>query len=612
MIKIANPSFKDFGQNNTSAENENLAINQGLREGTIPSASTFDGAESFDQLHESINEEVNKEGNIKGTIGEYSSEDLKYVIDGVRRGEFEINTVTRTKGLREKVWQLLNNEHSTISGRIQEEAGAYENARTQLGMEPEIPPQTVALESLRAEDKIVLSLAGEIDALKNNDKESAKESAGEVLVNPVSLEKYSEKTETPTPVETVQQGIRFEEGGRSKLINELAAYCKNEGIEGQIVSIQDNPQFKEGIVFKRDFAPGEKMVRLYRGLNLRDKKDSSSSVMNQIPYALRSVDTHGNMTEMKDADQEVKNLAENPTYENLIAYANKARPLLKDPYDIEQLDRHVKMIEDSLLDGYSVRQSQIQNQFAYAGGSPFHAPTPYISAAPNVEGAIGYGYEALMVIDIPLSEIDEYRTLTDRPFAETMIKGKLDQKYISAILSRANSQNYDKDSSEEIAKDAVSKVDSAIKVPHLEGEEFKNEFDEQVLERASQDEIQKEKDIELIVEKRLNDLARSHREFDMESSSKDLTNNPVEKYRVMKEKIFDHYLDKLSKLEEYSLTKEDINQERFGDGRGRYTNFDSSKITEKMLTALRNRTEAEEERYEDSKRRKAKRDAERK
>ena len=207
MIKIANPSFEDFGQNNPSAENENLAINQGLREGTIPSASTFDGAESFDQLHESINEEVNKEGNIQGTIGEYSGEDLKYIIDGVRSGEFEINTVTRTKGLREKVWQLLNNEHSTISGRIEEEAGAYEDARTQLGMEPEIPPQTVALEALRAEDKIVLSLASEIDALKNNDKEAAKEHAGEivdyvageVLGNPVSLEKSSENTETPTP-----------------------------------------------------------------------------------------------------------------------------------------------------------------------------------------------------------------------------------------------------------------------------------------------------------------------------------------------------------------------------------------------------------------------------
>ena len=347
------------------------------------------------------------------------------------------------------------------------------------------------------------------------------------------------------------------------------------------------------------------MVRLYRGLNLREGKDSPASIMNQIPYALRSLDSNGHLTEMKAADQEVKNLAENPTYENLIAYTDKVRPLLKNNLDVERLDAYVAKVEENLLEGYSVRNSQIRNQYSYNGGSPVHSASPYISVSPNTEWPSGYGFDALMVLDVPLSEVEDYKLFTEEGSTETAIKGKLDKKYISAILSRADGAKDSHERGQELADDAVTKVDSILDVPHLEGKELQNKLNEQIEDRNSKDEIQKEKDTEMVVTKRLNALARRHREFDMENVSVDLSENALERYKSTKDKIFDHYVDRLSKLENYGRDANNISMESYRDEYGNQTHFDKTKVDERMLAKLRNLTEAQEEKYEDFKNRRA-------
>jgi hypothetical protein len=66
------------------------------------------GAQSLDDLIAGLDQI----GGLKGESGYYSSEDLKNIIQKVRANPAEINSVTRTAGLRWKVDKLLDAEKS--------------------------------------------------------------------------------------------------------------------------------------------------------------------------------------------------------------------------------------------------------------------------------------------------------------------------------------------------------------------------------------------------------------------------------------------------------------------------------------------------------------------
>ena len=64
-------------------------------------------AQSFDELFASLDQIP---GFVSSEVGMYALEDLKRIISIVRAGNASINVITRTGGLRNKVWELVNQE----------------------------------------------------------------------------------------------------------------------------------------------------------------------------------------------------------------------------------------------------------------------------------------------------------------------------------------------------------------------------------------------------------------------------------------------------------------------------------------------------------------------
>ncbi|OGY06972.1 MAG: hypothetical protein A3D24_01470 [Candidatus Blackburnbacteria bacterium RIFCSPHIGHO2_02_FULL_39_13] len=76
----------------------------------LPQQVTIQNAQSFDDLYAAIR----NAGGIQGSSGTYSPRELKELIEGVRSGKISIEYITRGRGLRDKVQQLLNRRSMII------------------------------------------------------------------------------------------------------------------------------------------------------------------------------------------------------------------------------------------------------------------------------------------------------------------------------------------------------------------------------------------------------------------------------------------------------------------------------------------------------------------
>ncbi|MBI2053119.1 MAG: hypothetical protein HYT41_00020 [Candidatus Sungbacteria bacterium] len=87
-------------------ENYNYAFRRGTGIYSREPIRVIRQSETFDDLYAALD----KLGGITGSKRPYSSEELKAIVEGVRRGKLPLGAVTESGGLHDKVEELLEKE----------------------------------------------------------------------------------------------------------------------------------------------------------------------------------------------------------------------------------------------------------------------------------------------------------------------------------------------------------------------------------------------------------------------------------------------------------------------------------------------------------------------
>jgi hypothetical protein len=400
-----------------------------------------------------------------------------------------------------------------------------------------------------------------------------------------------EKTEEKIPVaEVAKPKYETEKTSTGK----LTEVFKQAGIESRTIKIENGGEFSEAIILQKQEIPTEKMARIYRGINHLD-----SSVLEQIPYAMRIENGTGKPMALKNVRQEVDTLAKNPTYENLLAYADKVRQNLS-PDEVRRMDDDLSRIENGILDGYSTRKELIFKQIEHGGGWGESGITPYVSASFDPYEAAGYGNEGLIVIDVPLSELEDFRA----DGSEVNIKGALDKKYITAILPRKRGEaKDDKEKINQQVYQALQKVYEYAEVPLYSNEEMLPEREKKLTEEAESDKEQQKKDADKVREKRVEKLAKVFPEMkiNFQYAKEKSAELEIDPYTKVKRDIFDQYKTRLEKI---GRNGRNIDDYEFSESEyGERKKFDREKTSDIMLIKLRELTLRLEEKEEERNRR---------
>lgn len=375
----------------------------------------------------------------------------------------------------------------------------------------------------------------------------------------------------------------------SKSTGRLSEIFKKAGLESRIVKIENGGEFSEAIIFDKKEASPEKMVRLYRGVNHLD-----ASVLEQIPYAMRTESGTGKPTALESVRQEVDTLAKNPTYENLLAYTDKVRQYLS-PKEVRRLDEDLARIEDGILRGYSTRTELVMKQIEHSGGWGESGISPYISTSFDPHEAASYGNKGLIIMDVPLSQIEGFGIGA----TEAKIKGTLDKKYITAILPRERDWTKEKEELNKEIYRALQKVYEAVPANLYGEEELRAERERKLTEETESDKEQWKKDVEAVRQKRVAKLAKRFPEvkFDLQN----LTEQGVDIYTKAKRDVFDYYKTRLEKIGRNGRNIEDYEYQEPGYGQKK---FDREKASDIMLLKLKVLVEMLEEKEEERSRRK--------
>jgi hypothetical protein len=314
---------------------------------------------------------------------------------------------------------------------------------------------------------------------------------------------------------------------------------------------------------------------------------------------MRTENGTGKPMALDNVRQEVDNLAKNPTYENLLAYADKVRQNLS-PDEVRRMDEDLSRIENGILEGYSTRKELIFKQIEHGGGWGESGITPYVSASFDPYEAAGYGNEGLIVIDVPLSELEDFRA----DGSEVNIKGALDKKYITAILPRKRGEaKDDKEKINQQVYQALQKVYESAEIPLYGDEEMRSEREKKITEDTESDKEQQKKDAERVRQKRVEKLAKVFPEMkinfqDAKEKSVELETDP---YTKVKRDIFDQYKTRLEKIGRNGRNIEDyeFSESEYGERK----KFDREKTSDIMLVKLRELTLRLEEKEEERNRR---------
>lgn len=346
---------------------------------------------------------------------------------------------------------------------------------------------------------------------------------------------------------------------------ELSRTFEQNRIKSKVIRIEGNTEFPEAIIFDMEKDPNEKLTRIYRGVNHLDE-----SILQQIPYAMRTKDGHGEIIALEEVRHEVETLALNPTYENLITYVNKVRHLLK-PAEVEQLEKDLIAIEEGILEGHSTRIELIMRQIEHCGGFGEYGISPYISASFSPHDAVTYGRAGLIIIDTPLSQIEYLQPDS----TEINIKGALTHQHITAILPRGNKG----ERTQTELQRAIHKVNEVTPIKPRDQKELLIEKEK----RLAFDKIQWEQDVVKVREKRVNDLKKCFPDVDLNQLT---VEQDVDIYTATKRAIFDFYSERLRKAKGNNTKVEEYEYEE--SPYGRYINFDRSNIDDTMLKQLKN------------------------
>lgn len=427
-------------------------------------------------------------------------------------------------------------------------------------------------------------------------KNSVPRQAEKMLVEryPEYAEKAQEKQKRGSPEENSKNSL-FREAQKlipeieSRPSGKLSGVFEKAGLETRVIKIENSSEFPEAIIFDKKEVPSEKMARLYRGINHLD-----TSVLEQIPYAMRTENGTGKPTILESVRQEVDVLAKNPTYENLLAYINKVQEHLS-PNEVRRFDEDLAKIEDNILNGRTTRNELVFNQIQHGGGWGESGLSPYISTSFNPYEAAGYGNEGLIIMDVPLSQIEDFRA----DATEANIKGALDKKYITAILPRKREETKGKEALNQEISRALQKVYEAAPANLYSDKELRIERERKLEEEAESDKEQWEKDVEAVRQRRLAKLVRRFPEVRLNLQSS--PEQGVDIYTKAKRDIFDFYKSRLEKIGRNGRDIEDYKyqEEEYGEQK----KFDREKANDVMLLKLKDLVERLEEKEQERNRR---------
>jgi hypothetical protein len=395
---------------------------------------------------------------------------------------------------------------------------------------------------------------------------------------------------TPPKVET---GSRWSEGAKmyqGTKVEQQAALLQerweSKGIQTEKIKIPEGGEFSEAIIFKRE-APKEKMVRLYRGVNQMD-----NTLLDQTPYAMRAQGKYSRAMTVEGMRERVASLAENPTYDNLMAYATEAQQHLNRE-EARRMQEDVTKIEEGILQGYSVRKELIQKQIEHHGGVSENGLTPYTSASFSAEEAAGYGNGGVMVIDVPISQIEDF----SEDSTEVNIKGSIGKEYITAILLRDRDKQADAEKVGGGLENALASVSKSAPIPLYDQEELTQVRQQKLAEGVALDSEQWQKDVERVRENRSLRLIRRFKDINLDYGKMQTSSaeSGTDVYTGIKNAIYDQYAERLSKLGREGRKPEEFQYEG-KDGSIKY--FGKDTVGDEMLFRLRDTVERMEEQEE--------------
>ena len=249
------------------------------------------------------------------------------------------------------------------------------------------------------------------------------------------------------------------------------------------------------------------------------------------------------------------------------------------PEEVHRLDYDLARIEDHILAGCSTRRELIFKQIEHGGGWADSGITLYISASFDPYEAAEYGNAGLIVIDIPLSEIEDLSADS----TEVRIKGALDKKYITAILPRKRQGTKEKEQITQELDRALQKIYETSPVGLLSDEELRTERERKLAEEAELDKAQWQTDVEVVRQKRVVNLIKLFPEVKIDLQN--VAEQGVDIYTKAKRDIFDYYKTRLEKIGAKRRKVEDYEYEE--QDYGALKKFDREKVNDIMLIKLK-------------------------
>lgn len=360
-------------------------------------------------------------------------------------------------------------------------------------------------------------------------------------------------------------------------------------IKGAEAPLQDNKLFSSIVVLQEKKPPTEPLVRVYRGV-----QKANEGLVRFIPYAMRTEDGHGGATVVEGVREQVDRLAKEPTYQNFLEYVRVASPHWNEK-ERARMAKEIRSLEDGVLNGRSVKDELFLNQIQHGGGATMDSGlSPYVAITTDPKEALGYAGETgnLIVMDVPLSQLGAYQST-----GELNLLGSADDKYVTAILPRsADSRDLSDEDRQKSLEQALSLLDSVAPVASDKGSEWHDRFRES--SQQTQEDGQRSQDVKLIREKRASDIARTFRsaKLNLDTLRADAERKGTDIYTESMGRVFDHYLDRFSKLGGTRRPR-DIQEYDYGTNDGHAHAYDRSHVNEEMLVALRKLVQNLEERY---------------
>jgi len=348
--------------------------------------------------------------------------------------------------------------------------------------------------------------------------------------------------------------------------------------------------FPEIRVLRDTPATAEKTVRVYRGVS-----DTRLMERDQVPYAMRTEYGGGSIGILKDVEEEVAALAENPGYATLTAYKKKVEGKLN-PAEAQRLRDDIAEIEDAILNGENARDLLVHMQIRHGGGNATSGLTPYVSATLDPREAADYGKAGVIAMDIPLSMLSE----SSADGTEVRLNGVIGSEYITAIIPRNPNAAEAADSEVDIARAVES-------LPSLENqysqEELQQARQEKIAATAERDVSSHQKDVEQIWRNRIDAISAiappelaAHIQV-VEAQARELGANP---YEAAKSYVYDSAEARLEQISQETGRSYEIDTFSYVDPRtkrrGTYTKeaLDDAMVKRLMRTVQRVEGEAEE------------------